>query len=49
MAIVGLIIMILLIVGLDFFFLRDHFVLRLIINVVIVAAFAALYFIFLRN
>ena len=43
-AIIGLIIMVLLIVGLDVFFLRDHFVWRLIVNVAIVALFAVLYF-----
>ena len=43
-AIIGLIVMILLIVGLDVFFLRDHFVLRLIVNVAIVALFALVYF-----
>lgn len=43
-AIIGLIVMVLLIVGLDVFFLRDRFVLRLIVNVAIVALFALLYF-----
>ena len=35
-----------LIVTLDVLFLRDHFWLRLIVNVGIVSAFAALYFTF---
>lgn len=43
-AIVGLLIMVALIVGLDVSFLRHHIVLRLIVNVAIVAAFAAFYF-----
>ena len=38
--------MVALIVILDVLFLRDHFWLRLIVNVGIVAAFAALYFAF---
>jgi hypothetical protein len=37
------------IVGADFLFLRDHFVARLIVNIAIVVIFAAVYFIFLRN
>ena len=42
--ITGLIVMIALIVGLDVAFLRDHVALRLVVNVVIVAAYAVLYF-----
>jgi hypothetical protein len=41
--------MIVIIVGVDFLFLRDHFVARLIVNIAIVVMFAAVYFIFLRN
>ena len=37
------------IVGADVTFLRDHFVPRLIVNISIVAVFAAVYFAFLRN
>jgi Mg2+/citrate symporter len=46
--IVGLIVMVALIVGVDVAFLRDHFILRLIANVGIVLVFAVLYF-SLRN
>lgn len=41
--ILGLVVMIGLIVGLDIAYLRDHFVLRLLVNVGIVAVFAVLY------
>jgi len=41
--------MVIIIVGADFLFLRDHFVARLIANIAIVAVFAAVYFIFLRK
>jgi len=41
--------MIVIIVGADFLFLREHFVARLIVNIAIVVMFAAVYFIFLRN
>ena len=37
------------IVGLDFLFLRDHFVARLLVNIGIVVLFAAIYFIFLKD
>ena len=37
------------IVGLDFLFLRDRFVARLIVNIGIVVLFAAIYFIFLKD
>jgi hypothetical protein len=37
------------IVGLDFLFLRDHFVARLIVNIVIVLLFAGFYFAFLKD
>jgi membrane associated rhomboid family serine protease len=37
------------IVGADFLFFRDHFVARLIANIAIVAVFAAVYFLFLKN
>ncbi len=47
--ILGVIVMVALIVGLDVAFLRNHFVLRLIVNVAIVAIFAGLYFAFLRK
>ncbi|HEV7208947.1 MAG TPA: hypothetical protein VGN54_09425 [Mycobacteriales bacterium] len=46
--ILGLIVMVALIVGLDVAFLRHHFTLRLIVNVGIVLVFALLYF-SLRN
>ena len=42
-------VMIVLIVGADILFLRDHLVARLIVNIVIVAVFAAVYFIFLNK
>ena len=42
--VLSLIVMIGLIVGLDVAFLRDHFVLRLLTNIAVVAVFAALYF-----
>ncbi len=41
--------MIVIIVGADFLFLRNHFVARLIVNIAIVMIFAAVYFIFLRK
>jgi len=47
--VLGLVVMIALIVGLDVAFLRDHFALRLVVNVAIVAIFAVLYFSLLRN
>jgi hypothetical protein len=37
------------IVGADVLFFRDHFFARLIANIAIVAVFAAIYFLFLRN
>jgi hypothetical protein len=37
------------IVGADILFLRDHFVARLIVNIAIVAVFAAVFFVFLKN
>lgn len=37
------------IVGLDVLFLSEHFVARLIVNIVIVVAFSAFYFIFLKG
>ena len=37
------------IVGADVTFLRDHFVARLITNIAIVAVFAGVYFVFLKN
>lgn len=37
------------IVGLDVLFLRDHFVARLIVNIVIVALFSGFYFLFLKD
>ncbi len=40
----GVVAMVVLIVLLDVLFLRDHFWLRLVVNVAIVGAFAALYF-----
>jgi len=43
------VLMIACIVGADVAFLRDRFVLRLIVNMSIVAVFAATYFAFLRN
>ena len=46
--IVGVIVMAALIVGLDVAFLRDHFALRLVVNVAVVLVFALLYF-SLRN
>ncbi len=42
-------VMIGIIVGADVLFLRNHFVARLIVNVAIVALFAAVYFVFLKN
>jgi hypothetical protein len=41
--------MIVIIVGVDFLFLREHFVARLLVNISIVVIFAAIYFIFLRK
>lgn len=41
--------MVVIIVGADFLFLREHFVARLIVNIAIVGVFAAVYFLFLRN
>ncbi len=43
------VVMIAIIVGADFTFLRHHFLERLIVNIGIVVVFAAFYFIFLRN
>jgi len=37
------------IVGADVLFLSDHFVSRLIVNIVIVLVFAGVYFAFLKN
>ena len=37
------------IVGLDFAFLREHFVARLIVNIVIVVLFSAFYFVYLKD
>ena len=37
------------VVGADFLFFRGHFTARLIANVLIVAVFAAVYFLFLRR
>jgi len=37
------------IVGADILFLRDHFVARLIVSIAIVAVFAAVFFVFLKN
>jgi hypothetical protein len=37
------------IVGLDVLFLRKNFAARLIVNILIVAAFAAIYFVFLKD
>lgn len=42
--VVGLVVMVALIVGLDVAYLRDHFALRLVVNVAIVCVFGALYF-----
>jgi hypothetical protein len=41
--------MIIIIVGSDFLFLRHHFTARLMANIGIVVVFAAIYFIFLRK
>ena len=41
--------MILIIVGVDFLFFRDRFWERLFVNIGIVSAFAAFYFLFLRR
>lgn len=46
--ILGLVVMVALIVGLDVAFLRHHFGLRLLVNIGIVAVFGILYFA-LRN
>lgn len=43
------VLMVAVIVGADFLFLRDHFSARLISNVAIVVVFAAVYFLFLRR
>ncbi len=43
------VVMIGLIVGLDVLFLRHHFEARLIVNICIVAAFAGIYFAFLKD
>ena len=43
------VLMIACIVGADVTFLRNHFAPRLIVNIGIVAVFAAIYFAFLRN
>jgi hypothetical protein len=37
------------IVGLDVLFLREHFVARLIVNIVIVVVFSGIYFVFLKD
>jgi hypothetical protein len=37
------------IVGADVLFFRDHFLARLVANIAIVAVFAAVYFLFIRN
>jgi len=37
------------VVGADVLFFRDHFLARLIANIAIVAVFAAVYFLFLKN
>jgi hypothetical protein len=37
------------IVGLDVLFLREHFVARLIVNIVIVVVFSGFYFVFLKD
>ncbi|WP_310963869.1 hypothetical protein [Nocardioides terrisoli] len=44
--VIGLVLMVALIVGLDVAFLRDHFALRLVTNVAIVGVFAVLYVVF---
>ncbi|MEN2738725.1 hypothetical protein ABCS02_13120 [Microbacterium sp. X-17] len=46
-ALLGLLIMVTLIVVLDVAFLRHRFVLRLIVNVAIVAVFAVVYLVFI--
>jgi hypothetical protein len=43
------VLMITCIVGADVTFLRNHLVERLIVNIAIVAAFAAIYFVFLKR
>jgi hypothetical protein len=43
------VVMVALIVGVDFLFLRDRFVPRLVVNIGIVVVFAAGYLIFLRR
>jgi len=43
------VLMIAVIVGLDFTFLRHHLLERLIVNIAIVVVFAAIYLVFLRN
>jgi hypothetical protein len=45
----GVLAMVVIIVGVDFLFLRGHFWLRLAVNVAIVVLFAALYFRFLKR
>ncbi len=44
-----LVVMVVVVVGVDFAFLRNHFWERLIGNIAIVVAFAAVYFLFLRR
>ena len=41
--------MIVIIVGADVLFLRDHFVARLMVNIAIVVVFGAVYFVLLRK
>lgn len=41
--VIGLVVMVALIVGLDVAFLRNHFALRLVVNIAIVAVFAIAY------
>lgn len=43
------VLMVVVIVGADLLFLRNHFEARLITNVTIVGAFAAVYFVFMRR
>ncbi len=47
--VVYFLLMIVIIVGADFLFLKDRFVARLIVNIAIVVIFAVVYFLFLRN
>ncbi|HVZ75795.1 MAG TPA: hypothetical protein VG934_00780 [Candidatus Paceibacterota bacterium] len=48
LVLIGIVVMVVVIVGVDVLFFRDHFWERLIVNVGIVLAFAALYWWFLR-